>query len=165
LEGSPVVSKGRRAISPKNLNDVEPAQNCSAQIPPPQIFIGAELLTKAIWPEQWDLGISLQCETAPNKPKIEIRTTGRIDHCAHNVQIRRNWMLADFIPELLAESDTIRKTIIGAEVRRARENSLKSFNEPAVMLPVTRQTELPDSEGCDPDWNSLSCPNGSPKSG
>ncbi len=84
-------------------------------------------------------------------------------------------MLADFMPELLAESDDVvgrrgfagkvlfhvpephvieegkpgefpnrmlRKTIISAEVDRAREHPLKSFNEPAVMLSVTRQTEL-----------------------
>jgi hypothetical protein len=89
-------------LSKKNLNDVQPPQKCSAQIARAKVIISAELLTEVIGAEQRDLGISLQFETTPNEPKIEIETTWRIDQCAHNVQIRRNRMLADFIPELLA---------------------------------------------------------------
>jgi len=37
---------------------------------------------------------------------------------------------------------TLRETVIAAKVDRAREHPLKPFNEPAVMLPVTRQTEF-----------------------
>ena len=77
------------------------------QIARPKVIISAELLTEAIGAEQWNLGFSLQFETAPNQPKIQIETPWRIDRCAYNVQIRRNRMLADFIPELLAESDDV----------------------------------------------------------
>ena len=107
LECAPVVSDRRRAICPKNPNDVQPTQNGSAQIARAKVIIIAELVTEAIGTEQWDAGISLQFETAPNEPKIQIETTWRIDQCAHNVQIGRNRMLSDFIPELLAESDDV----------------------------------------------------------
>jgi hypothetical protein len=79
LEGSSVVSNRSRAFSPKNLNDEQPTQNCSAQITRAKVIISAELLREAICPEQRDLGISLQFETAPNEPKIQIEATWRID--------------------------------------------------------------------------------------
>jgi hypothetical protein len=197
------------AICPKNSNDMQPTKNCSAQIAPAKVIISAELLTQPIGAEQWNLGISLQSETPPNEPKIQIETTWRIDQGPHNIQIRRHRMLADFIPKRVAESDdvvarrgfagrvvvhvpkphvieegeprefpnrTVRKTVISAKVDGAREYPLKSFNEPPVMLPVTRQTEffehfgpgtkvdasalLPYCKRSDPDWNEPILPKG-----
>ena len=85
------------------MNNVQPTQNGSAQIARAKVIIGAELLTEATSAEQWNLGIPLQFETAPNEPKIQIEATWRIDQRTHNVQIRRNRMLADFIPEVLTD--------------------------------------------------------------
>jgi hypothetical protein len=37
---------------------------------------------------------------------------------------------------------TLRKTVISAKVNRAREDAFKPVDEPAVVLPVSRQTEF-----------------------
>jgi hypothetical protein len=61
------------------MNNVQPTQNGSAQIARAKVIIGAEPLTEATSAEQWNLGIPLQFETAPNEPKIQIEATWRID--------------------------------------------------------------------------------------
>src|SRR5207249_3276551 len=61
------------------------------------------------------------------------------------------------------------EAVIGAEVNRAREDAFKPVDEPTVVLPITRQTELfehfrtgmkphasallPHGKRGDPDWN------------
>ena len=121
-------------------------------------------------------------------------------------------MLADFMPELLAESDdvvgpprlrqkrgfsctraacdrrrqtgwtpkSLRETVIRAEVNRAAEDAFKPVDEPTIVLSIARQTEFFKHFGAGTEVEaspllpasvatqmgmSLSCPNGSPKSG
>jgi hypothetical protein len=97
------------------------------------VIIGAELVTKATGPEQRNLGSSLQFKTAPDEPKIEIQAARGIDQCAHNVQIRRNRMMTDFLPELLAQSDEViaRRAFAGPAVFHVPESHMIEDGEPA----------------------------------
>jgi len=70
----------------------------------------------------------------------------------------------------------LRKTVIGPEVNRAREDAFKPVDEPTVVFSITRQTELfkdfgagteadapallPDRERRDPNWNEPILPKG-----
>jgi hypothetical protein len=58
---------------------VQPTQNGSPEIARAKVIIAAELVTQTRGTEQRDLGISLQFETTPNEPKIQIEATWRID--------------------------------------------------------------------------------------